>query len=645
VLVCAPGGATTTTYHPKQQIQGMVDKKLAIIYYYTEANKQIVEQDVEKFYNGLDLSTFEKAGILVEKHYIPTAAALNDKLRSLLQDRHSEIYLHFSGHGQTAGIPYDDWIVQNDNFAIMLDNGEVNSKIVSCFFSSCKSAQLAKIVSERKIPIVIGTQNDENIENKFAIDFQRSFYKYLAQKLSFKLAFEKACNDLDQKLENKAPSHSVQVRGLRKLHVEEADINQLQIILKEGEEGRHMIYPNLLDAVNFEGDDKNILFVYAENENVLNLFEAAFNDAGQHELAKLFLLKNEDLAQIDPMGLKQVFALREIKVLFIVQSEVRLFDNPQLKLLFDNIELFRDFTETLKFGIAVKDGVNESAAFENSDFFKNELPQIPKFEYAGFRDLFQNNEFNGYLSEITIDLSLRIEHVMGFPCNPTRDEILELDHPTTYVRVFFAPKKYEKLINYIVNWLYKYTENKNPIIVADSLYQDKPEPTEALTEAIKKVYTNKYERRRLAAIFPQIVEEGHIMVCRTELNDNQLIQLKENISVLLSQLDTSVSSWFAEPPEHPSFIFFINSDNFEFTEQPVLQISKTKRFSPPEPITQMIFESWTNEMKFRNKDFYNFLKDLSDNDFSEYQDQAPDRVIEWLCETLKIPTQQVLKIS
>lgn len=149
-------------------------KKLVVIYFYSEDNEAIASSDHEEFYDELaDYEAFERNGIVVDQNYCPNARTLRDKLKTLLDEPYKELYLHFSGHGDTDGIPLGDWTVGTENFAVMLDD----PKIVSCFFSSCKSAELVKVVSERNIPIVIGTRGNNDIENGFAIEFQKQFYK------------------------------------------------------------------------------------------------------------------------------------------------------------------------------------------------------------------------------------------------------------------------------------------------------------------------------------------------------------------------------------------------------------------------------------------------------------------------------------
>ena len=150
----------------------MFDKKLAVLYFYSPGNEEIAGTDFDDFYLDLkDNPAFREARVKVEHHFCPTPAALLASVESILEDDHGEIYLHFSGHGTTEGIPYDDWLLQNNHFAVMVDD----PKVVFCFFSSCQSADLLQVVQHRKIPVVLATAGDNNIENAFAIELQKRF--------------------------------------------------------------------------------------------------------------------------------------------------------------------------------------------------------------------------------------------------------------------------------------------------------------------------------------------------------------------------------------------------------------------------------------------------------------------------------------
>ncbi len=136
---------------------------------------------------------------------------MNNTLKALKESKeYDELYLHFSGHGHAEGIPFEEWKLHNTLFANILED----KKIKFCFFSSCQSADLVKIVSEREIPIVLGTKYLENIENTYAIDFQLEFYRGLANKLSFLQAFKNAytTQKVKEREENPDPDSGVVVK-------------------------------------------------------------------------------------------------------------------------------------------------------------------------------------------------------------------------------------------------------------------------------------------------------------------------------------------------------------------------------------------------------------------------------------------------
>lgn len=623
----------------------MVEKKLVIFYYYTPANKEIVEADVKEFYTDLrNMTAFEKHEVIIEHFFCPSAAALNDKLKSLTDERYGELYLHFSGHGMTNGIPFNDWVVGNENFATMLDH----PKIVSCFFSSCQSADLASIASGKKIPVIIGTSSNNNIENAYAIRFQKSYYQYLSKKSSFLQAFDKATNDIEQEVETPVNKGTL-VRGMIGGNIfENEPPKQLQIVFhSEKEKDRHLIYPSIVDAIDFVDDNSKILFVYADNDNVLADFEKSFNAKGLHEFFKLFILKNEDLAELDAVRLKQVFIMREIKFLFLLPAEVDIFQNAKLKQVFDDGDLLQE-GHPLKMGVAVKRGVQVTNVFNGTAFLKGALDDLPQFKYEDLDGLFDQNKFDKFINELTIGKTERVGHIMKFPCKPVRAEVRTLGKTGNYVCAFFAPEKYQDVIHFIVNGLRRYKKISTPTIISDHQLKDHLSTVDALAAAIKSTYQDKtfYKTLPLSVLFPIIVSEGHIVVCRTNLNQDKLANLKEDITDLLSTIETCVKG-ITSPPPFPTFFFFINHDDFDFdgSSVTILDRVKNQKISTPEDITKASFEEWTEKIKGDDEDYDNLLDHLSTTNFDAFTDQGPAAIVKLVCDALKIPAQQILRIS
>lgn len=625
----------------------MTDKKLVVFYYYTDSNKKIAEEDFKAFYSVMEENeAFEKEGIIIENYFAPDAAKLLSKLTSLLAEPYSELYLHFSGHGRTEGIPYDDWVLKSSSFSIMLDH----PKVKFCFFSSCKSAQLVKIVSERKIPIVIGTEGDDNIENGYAIEFQKKFYSKLSKKLSFLKAFEQAQNDLkvEQKIEIKV---GVLTRAEMALDDLEATVNnKLQIVFSEDEEkNRHLVYPTVVEAITNVEENKQIIFAYADNKNLLDEFEASFNKKGLHEQSKLFLLNENDLRKLDDNDGKGVF-LEDIKILFIVQSARDIFENEKLVNVFDDQKKFTEF-DNLKFALAIKNGTNENNLFKNTSYFKEEIDKYTgtnksRFYYDTFDDLFDDNGFDRYINEIGIHLSTRKSYIINNLSHPTKKEVKFIKDPMHYLRVLFAHKKNEKLINYIINWLSGYEKFETPIIISDYLHKDQLTAIDALKAAIKSTYKDDptytlFLEQNMSFALAPIILHGHIIVIRTDLDD--LEELKTQVREVLLAFDQVPN--LSVPPKSPTYIFFINEDSFSFSEADRLSLAKTKNFSKPSPISKEFIELWTSFFQDSNKEFDEIIEKLLQIDFDKYKDQCPSGVIEEICDHFKIPRKQILSIS
>jgi len=186
-----------------------MNKELVVIYNASSADKSIFESDYEQFFLPLKNNpNFQNNGITLDVWYCPSSGFLLEKLETLLSRNNSEIFLHFSGHGEIKGIEYGEWLLKNENLASQLND----SKIKFCFFSCCQSGNLVELVNEKNIPVIIGTAGKNNIENKFAIEFQQRFYSLLLAKESFHDAFEKSIAKIEeekQKILNKGKHRKI----------------------------------------------------------------------------------------------------------------------------------------------------------------------------------------------------------------------------------------------------------------------------------------------------------------------------------------------------------------------------------------------------------------------------------------------------
>lgn len=165
-------------------------KKLIVIYNGSPDNTEINNSDYTLFYKVILNKNSSTSGVDIDVLFCPRKEVLFDYLQDLTTHKEKQdLYLHFSSHGTDKGIPYQDWIIQNKELAKLLEH----ERIKFCFFSSCRSADLAHLVNHHNIPIVVGTKEHIDIENDWAIKFQVAFYQRLLENcLSFSLAFEQA---------------------------------------------------------------------------------------------------------------------------------------------------------------------------------------------------------------------------------------------------------------------------------------------------------------------------------------------------------------------------------------------------------------------------------------------------------------------
>jgi len=214
------------------------------------------------------------------------------------------------------------------------------------------------------------------------------------------------------------------------------------------------------------------------------------------------------------------------------------------------------------------------------------------------------------------------------------------------LRVLFAHKKNEKLINYIINWLSGYEKFETPIIISDYLHKDQLTAIDALKAAIKSTYKDDptytlFLEQNMSFALAPIILHGHIIVIRTDLDD--LEELKTQVREVLLAFDQVPN--LSVPPKSPTYIFFINEDSFSFSEADRLSLAKTKNFSKPSPISKEFIELWTSFFQDSNKEFDEIIEKLLQIDFDKYKDQCPSGVIEEICDHFKIPRKQILSIS
>lgn len=633
----------------------MVNKKLAIFYYATEANQEIIRTDFGGFFADLwDNRAFERAGFIVDPIFVPNAQALNIKLKNLVKEPHDELYLHFNGHGQTKGIPFDDWVLGNETFATILEE----DKVVSCFFASCKSSILAKIVAEKDIPVVIGTLYDENIENNYAIDFQKAFYGYLAEKRSFRQAFEKAQADLTIEEEATELTGDVWVRGDVEEDVFSAGpANALQIIFRSEKErdGLFLIYPNLLDRLNTldENRQNTTLLAYSDNAGVREAFNANIEEGGYDDYVSLISIGPEDLNDLpdqDVDALKMQH-LPDFRFLFIITTEVNSFTG-NVAAIFDNSNSLGMMP---KIRMVVKNGVSLEEAVRDTAFVKEELVKPGRvFEYDTFPNLFEQTTFNEFLTEVSIDPVVRKKHLLNFPCNPTRKIIRPARRVSNsrFVHAFFAQRKFEKIVHHVVNWLQnsEYSGKRFPtgVIISDFAHKGELGTKEILEEAIRAESKNLATPDvKFLGLLVEMFKGGQIVVCRTNHNSPKI---REEVEDLLREIEKAYGffSMQFEAPKLPTIFFFVNEDDLG---KPIAGSDPvgTKNVQPvnlphPNKITQDSFDMWLENASNDDGGIFDLFEEIINENRFANDDVEPVTAINWFCEALRISPKQILHL-
>ena len=673
-----------------------MDKKLVVIFFQPSDGKRIVDSDYEQFFLDLkENETFEKNGIKVEHRICTHSRSLIQFIDELLNDIHyQEYYLHFSGHGKAEGIPFDGWEIANTSLGIKLNN----PKIKFCFFSSCKSGSLAKEVSANNIPIVIGS-GANNLENQFAIKFQRRFYSYLAKKKSFHEAFDLTYVDFRENSNEDLRKQTLEwVHGEVLIRGEGAwdeiengtkDLNSLQLISLKEEEDRHLIYPSIVEEfkkfkaeiykeeINFNYDTLKVLFVYAKDEDefVLNEFRNKFSDATYSQFIKLFIVRHKDLRDLQK-GF-EIFIHGNIKFLFIVDEENYL--SSLFKKVFDpernrKINVTSAFEEgtTIEFACVINTDFQKLESFQELQdlLSKNKEIDIETDKYID--ELLLNDRFYQFTFNSNLTLSDKKNYIIDhFHCNPTHKNL----HPTfknrigkeedesiyknKFIRVFMVKSGFERTLYMIVNYLIKYYDIQLPVFKHTPKY---PYPFDFEEELRKFALTSIHQEVADVAMAGNIdldilrrifIRGGYIMVFSVQSEQpNNLSTEIEKATRLIKNVGE-----FREINKDgiPSFIFFITSPDYNFS----IPIAKGsfhpnatfKEVPSPDPITIEIFKDWFASLPRNNKSEVELFEGLDEKIIEKYNpdfsqpDACPSFIIEKICLELELPPSKVLDLS
>lgn len=570
----------------------------------------------------------------------------NDLFKIFESHRENEIeVLHFSGHSGKAGLLFRD-----DGNAAGLITIEQFKRFISWYpnlkviiLNSCSSRYIGEQLKDiDHLKIILETT--ETIYEGDAVIFSKLLYGYLNEKDDFKVSFQKTKEQFDEG--NLGDDND---RGKKRDLAGDVEIDgdfPWRLSIPDNYEFR-FIYPNIADKIRAAfilnpEIDKQLIFGYAENPNVSSDFQKAFKVSGYDQYCDLYMLDDEDLMTLAMPSTQDIFS-EDIKVIFIAHSDRILFNNILLKEVFDAGDKFDTF-KNLKFSLAVKNGVDLDEALSNTDYFKSKITGYPRFNFSNFTQLCEEAQFEKYINEISVDLSVRKSHIMKFPCHPTRDETRPKDI-SKFVKIFFASRKNEQLINFIINGIRHYLKYSTPTIISDALNIEGKTLKEALRSAFLNTYDDSSKKDYIfSKVLTEIIEKSHIIVFRINIPDAE--QLKKEFRLLLEDLDNIHAVWeLLGTPKKPTLIFFLNSELHQINEKPVKAAAEIITLSKPKNVSDAELKKWTEQLRFQDVDFDLILDELENYDLSVFADDCPSKVIELVCDKIKVGKQKILSLS
>ncbi len=571
----------------------------------------------------------------------------NDLFNIFESHKENEIeILHFAGHSGEGGLLFrdggkdDGGLLSIEQFKKFI-SWHPNLKVL--ILNSCSSKYIGDQLKDiDHLKIIVETT--ETIYERDAIIFSKLLYGFLNEKDDFKVSFQKTKEQFEE--DNLGLNND---RGKKRDLSGDIEIDEgfpWRLEIPDDYEYR-FVYPNIADKIRASFSDnpemnKQIIFAYAENPNVSDSFQKAFIKSEFDRYCDLYMLDDEDLSTLSKPNSQDIFS-EDMKVIFIAHSQTTLFDNSHLKEVFDDENKFIKY-KNLKFSLAVKNGIDLDKALKNTDYFKSNITGFPSFNFNNFTHLCEDAQFENYINEIGLDLSIRKSLIMKFPCNPTRKETRPKDL-SKFVKIFFASRKNEQLINFIINGIRPYLKYSTPTIISDALNMEGKTLKEALRSAFMNTYIDSSKKDyKFTKILTEIIEKSHIIVFRTNIPDVE--QLKKEFRLLLEELDTIQPIWEINGnPDKPTLIFFLNSEFHIINEQPKKAAAEIKTLSKPCHVSDTEFKEWIERLRDFDADFDLILDELEKYDLSVFADDCPSKVIELVCDKIKVGKQKILSLS
>lgn len=626
----------------------MVRKALYVLYNVSDAgNESITNRDYDDFFKEL-INNSEGIIDLQPAVKIRTSDELLDSLQLIFRNKaYDEIYLHFSTHGQQSGVDFGQWLVAVQDFGHLI-GPQHNVKF--CFFSSCFSESLAESIAQR-IPVTIGSVKE--VENTFAIDFQKEFYaRLLKEKLTFHDAFGKALTLL------KATRHQADIEAYGKVEPvilrgqglksasKKKGLNDLQIYLQDEEElERRLIYPTIVDQIKLIDERENLFLIYGEDDNTLDAFAETFNDLGYNESYILIRLSADDLKVIkEDHG--EILGRSNLKVVGFITEEVRF--NGDFLAVFDKKNIFEFDNLDLRF--AQLNGISTDAVFPSSSNLTKGY-EGHRFLFTEVAELFRKEDFLRFITGIEIPDESRKDYTFRFPCRPANKEVFFIDRKTISVQFFYIKYSQAKMANFLINNIRRIEGKRTPNIVINQHFQSQEDLEEIL-------YTKISERLNLS-LRPlrdqvwDLIEKPHIIVLKLDA-EIEPATLKASLNKVIDTFSERVREYAKFKKDQPSndtptYVFILYHDsNLEALPLRNEERFSVKKIPDPERIGTHI-DDWNKpfaedfNLKLSHREVIDVIyKTLQE---SQLTDKDPVTAIEIICDGFRIPRKQILSIS
>ncbi|MDX1477934.1 MAG: hypothetical protein R3301_09530 [Saprospiraceae bacterium] len=630
-------------------------KKLVWFFNGSDGNEAIAETDYARSFKAISLLPMDPNRLQVTEVLCTSAGRFVSKLREYLRDPSvDQLFLHFSGHGDAPGIPYNEWLLDNASFAELVDN----AKVRMCFFSSCKAEELVRLVNERDIPVVIGTAAND-LQNKYAITFQRAFYESLVEGKTIPAAYQTGLIAANAESGQNLVSEPVILRG-QGAGDRLAQVNKLQCVLADKRYASLRLNPNLEQEMREAGFERPFVLNWFQDPVAGQAFGRAFRDKFDDRLTYLRIPDD----QLDALDL-----LKPSSVL----DERHAPDDTYDPFVSSDITLVLHCDENLELPVPIRNHLTGEGVegliehrlfdFDNYRVIMNLKPGIDKDilvknpgvaeKITAFRyrdtpsDTLGNDAFIRQIDRQLIDFSKRKEITLNFTYTPHKGALIEVPSEHKTVRFFFANNINEYLINFLIRWIILRDRYTAPVIQLDNIV----DPDMDFLDALNKELAKGAAQQGLAFYLIQKFPEGLIIVMRNRSDDIQAS--KAIIDQLVTEADTA--AMIAQNVSRPSLIFFLHDSN-EQIALPERDRIHVRNLTEAIPVNNEMLERWCKLYPFDEYAADPTMKVIHDSvvrvsasikdklDNQQYQGPCPSEVICDICDQFALPHKQIIRL-